>query len=135
MRKIPLEEWLSFYRGYFADLKGKSLFDPEVTKEVNRRLAELSMVEQALFRSGQLEEPSDDFDQSHARLVEANKKLGRMAKDAQPDEDTKRRVKNFCHGRGSYVSYSGMSEQQAVEAVEKLAKAKGWTIKGIEKIR
>lgn len=135
MRKIPLEEWLSFCRGCFADLKAKSLFGPEVTKKVNRRLAKVLRLEQALVKSGQLEEPSDDFDQSHARLVEANKKLGWMAKDAQPDEDTKRRVKNFCHDRGAYVSYSGMSEQQAMRAVKKLAKAKGWRIKGIEKIR
>lgn len=134
MRKIELSDWLQFAHSYFADLKGKDIFDDEVRQEVNRRIAELSNLEKVLFQSGQLEEPPDDFNESYRQLIEANRKLGWKVPTGKQLEKTKARVKGFCQGKGAFVIYNEGDEQQAIKAVKDLAKERGFSIKRIERV-
>lgn len=133
-KKIELTQWLEFVHDYFADLQDKDIFDDKVRQEVNRRIQQLSSLEQMLFRTGQLEEPPDDFDASFQQLLEANRKLGRKVPEGKELERVRERVEKFTHGEAGFIFYNG-DEQQAMEAAKKLAREKGLRIRKIESIR
>lgn len=109
IRKIKLEEWLQFTRDYFSDLRGKDIFNGEIRKEVNKRITELSNLEQMLFRTGQLEPPPDDFNEGFDKLITANRRLGWRVPTGKQLERTRQRVKRFCEGKGVFVISTGSS--------------------------
>lgn len=131
-RKIKLEEWLLFTHNYFDDLRGKDIFDETVREEVNRRIKQLDSLEKMLYKSGQLEEPPDDFDESYRQLCEAYKKLGWPF---DKSKEAKERTRKFSHGEGGFAIYSGITDDEATEAIKKLAREKGLKIKKFERIR
>lgn len=131
-RKIPLEEWLLFTRNYFSDLRDKDIYSEEVIAEVNKRIKQLDSLEKMLYKSGQLEEPPDDFDESYRQLCEAYKKLGWPF---DKSKETKERTRKFSHGEGGFAIYSGITDDEATQAIKKLAREKGLKIKKIERIR
>lgn len=126
-RKIKLEEWLQYCRNYMKDVTDLQSFA--------ERQNELIKYEHFLIQCGALEESSGDFEQDNAKLIEVYKKLGLVDKDTELSEDTKRRLRNVYYGKGCFIAYEGMTEQQVTEGIKKLAKEQGLKIRKIERIR